>query len=86
MVADATAACCNPTVMLEIVKTGLLHFWTVFGCNGTAVETVIVDGKIVVQDRKVLGVDEEKVRQEMDVLFHELVSSMPHVTQERSQK
>ena len=22
MVADATAACCNPTVMLEIVKTG----------------------------------------------------------------
>ena len=64
----------------------MLESHLVFGCNGTAVETVIVDGKIVVQDRKVLGVDEEKVRQEMDVLFHELVSSMPHVTQERSQK
>jgi 5-methylthioadenosine/S-adenosylhomocysteine deaminase len=62
----------------------MLESHLVFGCNGTAVETVIVDGKIVVEGRKVLGVDEEQVRQDMDVLFHNLVTSMPHVTQERA--
>lgn len=48
----------------------------VFGCNGTAVDTVIVDGKIVVQGRKVLGVDEENIRLDMDDMFQELVSEM----------
>jgi 5-methylthioadenosine/S-adenosylhomocysteine deaminase len=55
----------------------------VFGCNGSAVDTVIVDGKIVVEGRKVLGVDEEKVRQDMDDLFRDLVYSMAKVTVER---
>lgn len=52
----------------------MLESHLVFGCNGTAVETVIVDGRIVVQDRKVVGVDEEKVRREMDELFEGMVS------------
>ncbi|KAH8664524.1 n-ethylammeline chlorohydrolase [Xylariales sp. PMI_506] len=44
----------------------------VFGCNGTAVETVIVDGRVIVRDRRVLGVDEESVRTQMDAVFAEV--------------
>ncbi|KAE8446344.1 hypothetical protein EG329_012093 [Mollisiaceae sp. DMI_Dod_QoI] len=38
----------------------MLESHLVFGCNGSAVDTVIVDGEIVVKGRKVLGVDEER--------------------------
>lgn len=48
----------------------------VFGCNGTAVDTVIIDGRIVMRDRKVLGVDEESVRRDMESLFEALVEEM----------
>ncbi|KAE9363421.1 n-ethylammeline chlorohydrolase [Stipitochalara longipes BDJ] len=61
----------------------MLESHLVFGCNGSGVEGVIVDGRIVVEGRKVLGVDEEKVRQEMDILFRDLVYAMPKVTAER---
>ena len=61
----------------------MLESHLVFGCNGSAVETVIVDGRIVVEARKVLGVNEEQVRQDMDILFHDLVYSMPKVTVQR---
>ncbi|KAL1614726.1 hypothetical protein SLS56_012025 [Neofusicoccum ribis] len=54
----------------------MLESHLVFGCNGTAVDTVIVDGRIVVEGRKVLGVDEEQVRQDMEVLFEDLVGEM----------
>jgi 5-methylthioadenosine/S-adenosylhomocysteine deaminase len=48
----------------------------VFGSNGTAVEMVIVDGRVVVRDRKVLGVDEDQIREEMDVMFAEAVEGI----------
>ncbi|KAB2571135.1 5'-deoxyadenosine deaminase [Lasiodiplodia theobromae] len=54
----------------------MLESHLVFGCNGTAVETVIVDGRIVVEGRKVLGVDEEQLRRDMDELFEGLVDEM----------
>lgn len=54
----------------------MLESHLVFGCNGTAVETVIVDGRLVVQDRKVIGVDEEKIRRGMDDLFQDLATEM----------
>lgn len=54
-----------------------------FVSNGTAVDNVIVDGRVVVEGRKVLGVDEEPVRLDMDVLFHDLVASVPKVRVER---
>lgn len=69
-----------------VERRRMLESHLVFGCNGTAVETVIVDGRIVVEGHKVLGVDEEQVRQEMDALFHDLVASMPGVTKERSKE
>lgn len=64
----------------------MLESHMVFGCNGSAVETDIVDGKIVVQGRKVLGVDEEQVRLDMDALFQDLVHIMPQVTRERQKQ
>ena len=69
-----------------VERRRMLESHLVFGCNGTAVETVIVDGRIVVEGHKVLGVNEEQVRQEMDALFHDLVASMPGVTKERSKE
>lgn len=48
----------------------------VFGCNGTGVEMVIVDGRVVVRDRKVVGVDEEAIRKEMDDVFAAMVDEM----------
>ncbi|KAG4437732.1 hypothetical protein IFR05_006766 [Cadophora sp. M221] len=61
----------------------MLESHLVFGCNGSAVEIVIVDGKIVMEGRKVLGVDEEQVRLDMDALFQDLVDAMPQATKER---
>jgi 5-methylthioadenosine/S-adenosylhomocysteine deaminase len=37
----------------------------------------------VVEGRKVLGMDEEQVRQDIDKLFNDLVDAMPKVTLER---
>lgn len=45
-----------------------------FKCNEAAVDTMIVDGRVV---------DEEQVRPDMDVLFHDLVASMAKVMVER---
>jgi hypothetical protein len=64
----------------------MLESHLVFGCNGSAVDTIIVDGNIVVKGRKVLGVDEEQVRQDMDKLFNDLVDAMPKVTVEREKR
>lgn len=62
----------------------MLESHLVFGCNGTAVATVIVDGIVVVQDRRVLGVDENVVRQEMEVLFESLVKGMEKARMDRA--
>ncbi|KAH6658512.1 n-ethylammeline chlorohydrolase [Truncatella angustata] len=48
----------------------------VFGCNGTAVETVIVDGNVIVRNRKVLGVDENQIRERMDAVFEDVVADI----------
>lgn len=67
----------------SLERRKMLESHLVFGCNGTAVETVIVDGRIVVEGRKVLGVDEEQVRRDMDTLFDNFVHSISDVTIDR---
>lgn len=62
----------------------MLESHLVFGCNGTAVETVIVDGIVVVKDRRVLGVDEQGVRRDMEALFETLVEEMQKQRMDRA--
>lgn len=37
----------------------------IYAANGNDVETVIIDGRVVMQDRVILTVDEEKVRRDV---------------------
>lgn len=39
------------------------------GCNGTGLETVIVDGRVAVRDQEVLDIDEDANRKEMNSVF-----------------
>lgn len=67
------------TPLLRQPKTDrqkMIESHLVFGCNGTAVDTVIIDGRIVMKGRKVLGVDEDVVRTDMESLFENLVEEM----------
>ncbi|KAJ9156014.1 N-ethylammeline chlorohydrolase [Pleurostoma richardsiae] len=54
----------------------MLESHLVFGCNGSAVQHSIIDGKLVMQDSKVLAVDEEVLRKEMDAMFEVISEEM----------
>ncbi|KAF7555340.1 hypothetical protein G7Z17_g2262 [Cylindrodendrum hubeiense] len=54
----------------------MLESHLVFGCNGSAVQHSIIDGKLVMKDFQVLAVDEEKLRKEMDAMFEVISEEM----------
>ncbi|OKL59467.1 hypothetical protein UA08_05321 [Talaromyces atroroseus] len=54
----------------------MLESHLVFGCNGSAVQHSIIDGKVVMKDYQVLAVDEETLRTQMDSLFEVLSQDM----------
>ncbi|CAI6100964.1 unnamed protein product [Clonostachys chloroleuca] len=54
----------------------MLESHLVFGCNGSAVQHSIIDGMLVMKDFKVLALDKEKLRQDMDALFEEISEGM----------
>lgn len=62
----------TPLLKEKRERKAMLESHLVFGCNGSAVEHVIIDGRVVLKDRKILSVDEESVRRDMDVLFEKL--------------
>lgn len=64
----------------------MLESHLVFGCNGTAVQHVFVDGRMVVKDFEIVGVDEEQVRRDMDDLFESIAAGMEEVTMDSQKK
>jgi 5-methylthioadenosine/S-adenosylhomocysteine deaminase len=64
----------------------MLESHLVFGCNGTAVQYVFVDGKMVVKDFEIVGVDEEQVRTDMDGLFESIAANMTDLTMDSQTK
>ncbi|VUC29141.1 unnamed protein product [Clonostachys rosea] len=54
----------------------MLESHLVFGCNGSAVQHSIIDGVLVMKDFKVLALDEEKLRRDMDAMFEEISEDM----------
>lgn len=47
----------------------------VFAATGQDVDTVIIDGKVIMERRKILGIDEAKIIDEAEQAFHELYES-----------
>ncbi|KFA45684.1 hypothetical protein S40293_08019 [Stachybotrys chartarum IBT 40293] len=54
----------------------MLESHLVFGCNGSAVQHSIIDGTLVMKDYKVLAIDEEVLRKEMDAMFEDISVDM----------
>ncbi|TPX06984.1 uncharacterized protein E0L32_011129 [Thyridium curvatum] len=54
----------------------MLESHLVYGCNGSAVQHSIIDGNIVMKDFKVLAIDEEAIRKEMDTVFEGIAEDM----------
>ncbi|KAK7416865.1 hypothetical protein QQX98_004923 [Neonectria punicea] len=54
----------------------MLESHLVFGCNGSAVQHSIIDGRLVMKDFRVLAVDEEALRKEMDAMFKVISEEM----------
>ena len=48
----------------------------VFAANGSCVETVIIDGAIVYEDRAFTTIDEDEVLREANRAFHEILDRM----------
>lgn len=86
IVLDLTKGMVFTPLLKDVTKREeMLESHFVFGCNGTAVQHVFVDGKIVVKDFLLVGIDEEQVRKEMDELFESIAVSMEALTMD-SQK
>jgi len=64
----------------------MLESHLVFGCNGTAVQHVFVDGRMVVKDFEIVGVDEEQVRRDVDGLFDSIAAGMEEITVDSQKK
>jgi 5-methylthioadenosine/S-adenosylhomocysteine deaminase len=48
----------------------------VFAANGSCVDTTIIDGKIVMEDRRLITVDEQKIMREANDAFRRVLDRM----------
>jgi len=53
-----------------------LYSHLVFAANGSCVDTTIIDGKVVMEDRRLLTVDEDQVRREAGDAFRRILDRM----------
>jgi 5-methylthioadenosine/S-adenosylhomocysteine deaminase len=57
-------------------NTGHLFSHLVFAANGSCVDTTIIDGKIVMEGRRLTTVDEKKVLREANEAFRRVLDRM----------
>ena len=76
--ADVILVDTNSTMFTPLMPGSRDHAYShlVFAANGSCVHTTIVDGRIVMRDRTLLGVDEDEVIREANRAFREVVGRM----------
>lgn len=66
----------TPLLRDSAKRKTMLESHLVFGCNGSAVQHSIIDGRLVMRDFSVLSIDEEEVRRDMDAMFEVIAEEM----------
>jgi 5-methylthioadenosine/S-adenosylhomocysteine deaminase len=76
--ADVILIDTNSTMFTPLMPGSAEHVFShlVFAANGSCVDTTIVDGQIVMRDRKILTVDEDEVIREANRAFREVEARM----------
>jgi 5-methylthioadenosine/S-adenosylhomocysteine deaminase len=76
--ADVILVETNSTMFTPLMPGSIDHVFShlVFAANGSCVDTTIVDGKIVMQGRTILTVDEDEVIREANRAFREVEARM----------
>jgi 5-methylthioadenosine/S-adenosylhomocysteine deaminase len=76
--ADVILVETNSTMFTPLMPGSVDHVFShlVFAANGSCVDTTIVDGRVLMEGRKILSVDEDKVIREANRAFQEVESRM----------
>jgi 5-methylthioadenosine/S-adenosylhomocysteine deaminase len=83
--ADVILVETNSTMFTPLMPGSVDHVFShlVFAANGSAVDTTIVDGRVLMEGRRILSVDEDQVIREANRAFQEVSSRMvvPELTE-----
>jgi 5-methylthioadenosine/S-adenosylhomocysteine deaminase len=76
--ADVILVETNSTMFTPLMPGSVDHVFShlVFAANGSCVDTTIVDGRVLMEGRKILSVDEDRVIREANRAFQEVESRM----------
>ena len=76
--ADVILIDTNSTMFTPLMPGSAEHVFShlVFAANGSCVDTTIVDGKILMQGRTILTIDEDEVIREANRAFREVQARM----------
>ena len=76
--ADVILVETNSTMFTPLMPGSVDHVFShlVFAANGSCVDTTIVDGRVLMEGRRILSVDEDKVIREANRAFQEVESRM----------
>jgi 5-methylthioadenosine/S-adenosylhomocysteine deaminase len=76
--ADVILVETNSTMFTPLMPGSVDHVFShlVFAANGSCVDTTIIDGRIVMQGRTILTVDEDEVVREANRAFQEVEARM----------
>jgi 5-methylthioadenosine/S-adenosylhomocysteine deaminase len=86
--ADVTIVDAQSQMFTPLMPENADHVYShlVFAANGSCVETVVVDGKVVYRDREFTTIDEDEVLREANRAFREVVERMDAPSLEEVQR